>query len=94
MADQVPDLVERDEVAHLAAHGRDPDLEPSLATAVTVSHGDHDGTSAPIDAVDRVRSAEIVDVTVEGLGLHQASVVVGREVAVMLAAGAYGGQVS
>lgn len=94
LPDEMPYLVECDEVAHLPADGRDPDLEPAFAAAVAMPHGDHDGPSAPVDPADSVRSAEIVDVTVESLGLHQASVVVGREVAVMLAAGAYGGQVS
>ncbi len=81
VTDEVPDLVQRDEVAHLATNRRDPDLEASLATAVAMPNGGHDGPSTPVDAVDRVCRAEVVDVVVEGLGLHRPSVVVGREVA-------------
>jgi len=86
---EVPDLVQRDEVAHLAANGRDPDLETtSLATTVTMPDGDHDGPPPPVDPADPVRGAEVVDMAVQGPGLHRASVVAGREVAVTSAASA------
>ncbi len=88
MADEMPDLVQRDEVAHLPSHRRDPDLEASLAAAVTMPDGDHDSSSPPVDSPDPVRRAQVVDVAVEGLGLHRASVVAGREVAVTHAVGA------
>ena len=80
--------MERDEVTHLAADGWNADLKPSLATAVSVSHADHDSPSTPVDAVDPVRGAEVVDVKIKGLELHRASVVVEREVAVTHATGA------
>ena len=86
--DEVAYLMERDEVTHLAADGWNADLEPSLTTAVSVSHADHDSPSTPVDAVDPVRGAEVVDVKIKGLELHRASVVVEREVAVTHATGA------
>jgi len=86
--DQVTDLVQRDEIAHLAPDGRDTDLEPSLAAAVTVPYGDHDSPTAPADAVDPVATTEIVDVTVERAKLHRASVVSAWEVGVARDVGA------
>ena len=83
VTDEVPDLVQRDEVAHLPTDGGDSDLEASLAAAVTMPNGDHDGASASVDPADSVRGTEVVDVAVEGLGLHRASVVGPREVTVM-----------
>ena len=74
-SDEVADLVERDEVAHLAADGRDADLESALATAVTVANAYHDGAAAATDTPDAVDRAQVVDVEVEGLRLHRASVV-------------------
>lgn len=74
VTDKVPDLMQRDEVAHLTPDGRDPDLEASLAAPVPMPNGDHDGPSAPIDPADSVSGAEVVDVTVEGSRLHRASV--------------------
>ena len=66
----MPDLVEGDEVADLAANGWNADLEPSLTSAVAMPHGDHDRASAPVDPSDPVSGAEIVDVPVEGPRLH------------------------
>ena len=66
----MPDLVQCDEVAHLAANGRDADLEPPLTAAVAMPHGDHDRATTPVDPSDPVRGAEIVDVPIEGSWLH------------------------
>ena len=74
VADEMTDLVERDEVAHLTPDGRDPDLEASLAAPVSMPDGDDDGTSASVDPADSVSGAEVIDVAVEGPGLHRASV--------------------
>ena len=74
-SDEVADLVQRDEVAHLATDGRHADLEPALATAVTMANADHDGAASAIDTPDSVDRAQVVDVEVEGLRLHPASVV-------------------
>ena len=72
--DQMADLVQRDEVAHLPTNGRDTNLESSLAAAVPVADADHDGAPSPRDTADAVRGAEVVDVAVEGEVLHRASV--------------------
>ena len=69
--DEMPDLVQRDEVAHLAAHGRHADLEPALGAAVAVAHADHDGRPAAGDAPDPVPRAQVVDVEVEGSRMHR-----------------------
>jgi len=74
-SDEVPDLMERDEVAHLATDGRDADLESALATAVAVANADHDGPASATDTPDAVDRAQVVDVEVECLRLHRASVV-------------------
>jgi hypothetical protein len=66
--------MERDEVAHLAADGWDADLESTLATAVAVAHADHDGATSAHNPPDPVSCAEVVDVKVEGLRSHRASV--------------------
>jgi CRP/FNR family cyclic AMP-dependent transcriptional regulator len=81
VTDEVPDLMKRNEVAHLPPDRRDPDLEAPLAASVTVANGDHDGPSASVDPADFVSGAEVVDVAVEGPGLHRASLDVAREVA-------------
>ncbi len=73
-----------DEIAHLAAHGRDADLEPALAAPVAVPDADHDRPAATVDATDPVPGAEVVDVEVEGSRMHRPLSVVGR-VAVMRA---------
>ncbi len=67
--------MKRDEVAHLAADGRDADLEPALATAVAVTNADHDGSAAATDTPDAVDRAQVIDMEVECLRLHRASVV-------------------
>ena len=72
--------MERDEVAHLAADRRDADLESALATAVAVANADHDGAASTPGAPDTVHRAQVVDVEVERLGLHRASVVRAEEV--------------
>jgi CRP/FNR family cyclic AMP-dependent transcriptional regulator len=81
VTDEVSDLVQRDEVAHLTSDGRDPDLEASRTAPVWMPDDDHDGPSTPVDAADSMRDAEVVDVAVEGPGLHRASLVTAREVA-------------
>ncbi len=73
-----------DEVAHLAAHGRDADLEPALAAPVAVPDADHDRPAATVDATDPVPGAEVVDVEVEGSRVHRPLSVMAR-VAVMKA---------
>ena len=88
VADEVPDLVQCDEVADLPSDGWDPDLEASLAAPVAMPHGDHDGPSSPVDAGDAVLDAEVVDVTVERFGPHRASVVGAMEVTVTQSGGA------
>ena len=75
--DEVPDLVQGDEVAHLAADGRDADLEPALRAAVAVPHADHDGAAAAVNAPDPVAGTEVVDVQVEGPRVHRERSVVG-----------------
>jgi hypothetical protein len=77
-ADEVPDLVQGDEVAHLAPDGRDADLEPPLGAPVTVPDADHDRATPPVDAPDPVPGAEVVHVEVEGSRLHRERSVVGR----------------
>ncbi len=78
--DEMPDLVQGDEVADLAADRRDADLEPSLATTVAVPHPDHNRTPPPVDPRDPVGGAEVVDVAVEGPRLHAPSVEITLEV--------------
>ena len=68
----MPDLVQGDEVRHLATHGRDADLEPALGAAVSVTNADHDRPPAPVDTADSVVCAEVVDVAVEGSRMHDA----------------------
>ena len=68
------DLVERDEVADLAANGRHTNLESPLTAAVAVPHTDHDRAPTPFDTCDPVCVAEIVDVAIEGPRLHPTSV--------------------
>ena len=80
VSDEVADLVERDEVAHLATNRCHADLEPPLGPAVTVRYPDDHGTALTRDTGDAVSCAEIVDVQVERPGSHRASVV--RAVAV------------
>ncbi len=75
--DEVPDLVQGHEVTHLAAHGRDADLEPSLAAPVAVPDADHDRPAATVDATDPVPGAQVVDVKVECPGMHRERSVVG-----------------
>jgi hypothetical protein len=87
VADEMPDLVERDEVAHLTPDGRDPDLEASLAAPVAMPDRDHDGASTSIHPSDSVGRAEVVDVAVEGQGLHPVSVVFAWEVTVTRSGG-------
>lgn len=70
----MPDLMEGDEVAHLAANRWDADLEPALSTAVAVADADHDRTSSAVDTRDPVGGAEIIDVTIECPRLHHPSV--------------------
>ena len=72
--DEVTDLVQRHEVAHLAANGRNADLEPSLARAVAMANADDDGPATTADPTDAVRRAEVVDVMVERQRPHRASV--------------------
>ena len=79
-SDEVADLMERDEVAHLAADRRDADLESALATPVAVSNADHDSAASTPDTPDAVNRAQVVDVEIERLGLHRASVVRAEEV--------------
>lgn len=73
----MPDLVQGDEVAHLAPNGWHADLEPALRAAVPVPHADHDGAATTGDAPDPVPGAEIVDVEIEGPRLHRERSVVG-----------------
>lgn len=73
VTDEMPDLVQRHEVAHLPADGRDANLEASLARTVTVPDGDHNRPPTTVDARDLVRKTEVVDVTVEGGRLHGSS---------------------
>ena len=80
-SDEVADLVQGDEVAHLPPDGRHADLEAALGAAVAMLDADDDGTAAPWETPDAVRGAEIVDVEVERPGLHGASVVGARSVA-------------
>ena len=70
LPDKVADLVERDEVTHLPAHGRHPDLEAALGAPVAVAHPDHDGAAAAGDAPDPVPGAQVVDVEIEGSRMH------------------------
>ena len=65
--------MQRDEVAHLAAHGRHPDLEPALGAAVAVAHPDHDRAAPAGDPPDPVARAQVVDVEVERSRLHPAT---------------------
>jgi len=88
VADEMPDLVQSDEVADLPSDGWDPDLEASLAAPVAMPHDDHDRPSAPVDAVDAVPGAEVVDVTVERFWAHRARLVAALEVAVTTLTGA------
>ena len=76
--DEVADLVQCHEVAHLAADGRHADLEPALGAAVAVAHSDHDRATAPDDPPDPVARAEVVDVEVERSRLHPRSRVTAR----------------
>ena len=72
--------MERDEVAHLAADRGDADLESALATPVAVSNADHDSAASTPDTPDTMHRAQVVDVEIERLGLHRASVVRAEEV--------------
>ena len=67
------DLVERHEVAHLAADGRYPDLEPALGPAVAMAHLDHDRATTADDPPDPVARAQVVDVEVESSRVHPAT---------------------
>ena len=64
------DLVQGDEVAHLAPHRRHADLEPTLGATVAMPDPDHDRPPAAVDAPDPVPDAEVVDVAVEGSRVH------------------------
>lgn len=72
--------MEGDEVAHLAADGRDADLESALCAAVAVPNANDDGAASTPDTSDAMLRAQVIDVEVEGLGLHRASVVRAVEV--------------
>ena len=78
--DEVTDLVEGDEVTHLAANGRDADLESPLRAAVAVSNANDDGAASTPGTSDAVLRAQVVDVEIEGLRLHRASVMRAAEV--------------
>jgi len=80
-SDEVADLVEGDEVAHLAADGRDADLEPTLAPAVAMANADHDRPTSAVDPPDTMGRAQVIDVEVECPRLHFSSVVTVVEVA-------------
>jgi hypothetical protein len=67
----VADLVQCDEVAHLAPHRRDADLEPSLGAAVTVPDADDHGAAAARRAPDPITGAEVVDVEVKRPCVHE-----------------------
>jgi hypothetical protein len=71
----MPDLVEGDEVAHLAADGRYTDLESAFRAAVAMPNANDDRPASTPDPSDVVLRAQVIDVEVEGLGLHRASVV-------------------
>jgi hypothetical protein len=94
VADEVAYLMKRDEVTHLTPDRRDPDLEATLAAPVTMPNGDHDGPSASVGPADSVGGAEVVDVTVEGLGLHRSSLEAEWEVTVPCTPGASVARVS
>jgi hypothetical protein len=66
----VADLVQCNEVAHLATNRRHADLEPALGAPIAVAYPDHDRPTAPEDAPDPVALAEVVDVEVERSRLH------------------------
>ena len=66
VADEVADLVQCDEVAHLTAHVWTVDLESPLDAAVAMLDADDNGpTAAAVGPADAVALAEVGDVTVE-----------------------------